>query len=224
MKTVCIIQARMGSSRLPGKVLLPLNGHTVIQEVISRSQRIFSVDEVAVAVSDRPGNDILAEYVAGEGIRCIRGSEPDVLSRYVEAAKETEASIIVRVTADCPLISPELCSDVVLELKKSGADYASNIMPRTFPQGFDCEAFTLNTLLAANRFATSGPDREHVTQWMQRDDSVRRVNVRCRWPLEGRVTLDTVDDYRVICAAFGHQPYECLRKAGPGIAALRAAG
>jgi spore coat polysaccharide biosynthesis protein SpsF len=206
VKTVCIIQARMGSKRLPGKVLLPLNGHTVISEVISRCQRISGVDQIACAISEAPGNDKLAATAALCGIQVIRGPEMDVLSRYVKAAHETQASVIVRITADCPLISPDLCSEVVARQKRWGVKYASNIFPRrTWPKGMDCEVFTLDALLEANRFAL-GEDREHVTPWMQKN-LVNWVTVESPWPIEGRLTLDTEDDYRTICAHFGNEPY-----------------
>jgi spore coat polysaccharide biosynthesis protein SpsF (cytidylyltransferase family) len=130
----------------------------------------------------------------------------DVLSRYVKAAHETQASVIVRITADCPLISPDLCSEVVARQKRWGVKYASNIFPRrTWPKGMDCEVFTLDALLEANRFAL-GEDREHVTPWMQKN-LVNWVTVESPWPIEGRLTLDTEDDYRTICAHFGNEPY-----------------
>jgi spore coat polysaccharide biosynthesis protein SpsF (cytidylyltransferase family) len=137
------------------------------------------------------------------------GPEDDVLMRYWDVAHVTKADVIVRVTGDCPLISPELCGEVVAARQRSNADYASNIEPRTFPQGMDCEVFTWDTLCRATKH---GPD-EHVTTWMRKSPDVKRVNVRSPWPLEGRLTLDTEDDYRVICAYFGHAPYEHLRAA-----------
>jgi spore coat polysaccharide biosynthesis protein SpsF (cytidylyltransferase family) len=206
----------MGSKRLPGKVLLPLNGHTVIGEVLTRCRRILGVNRVVCAVPDTAENDELADYAFYYGSQwqpgcheVYRGPEHNVLVRYAQVAEATEADIIVRVTGDCPLISPELCGEVVAALKRSGADYASNIEPRTFPQGMDCEAFTFETL---QRAWLQGED-EHVTTWMRKSPDVKRVNVRSPWPLEGRLTLDTEDDYRVICAYFGHAPYEHLRAA-----------
>jgi spore coat polysaccharide biosynthesis protein SpsF len=207
----------MGSKRLPGKVLLPLNGHTVIGEVLERCRRIPGVDFVVCAVPDTTENDQLADYVFYHGTQwqmgcheVYRGDEHDVLHRYYETAKATKADIIVRVTGDCPLISPELCGEVLARLKSDEADYASNIEPRTFPQGYDCEAFTYQTLLEANE---QDSEREHVTTWMRAAPGVKRVNVRSPWPLEGRLTLDTEDDYKTICAYFGHEPYQHLRAA-----------
>lgn len=209
MKTVCIVQARMGSTRLPGKVLLPLNGHTVIGEVLTRCKQIPGVDQVVCATPDREIAEAADRY--GASPYWLKYAENDVLNRYALAADEYSADIIVRVTGDCPLISPELCGEVLVALKRNNAQYASNVHPRTFPQGMDCEAFTMETLLRANAHAKPH-QREHVTTWMLNAD-IKRVNVISPWKLYGRLTLDTEDDYRVICAAFGHQPYERLRAA-----------
>jgi len=199
---VCIIQARMGSARLPGKVMLPLNGHTVISEVVARCWQIPGIDLVVVATPD----DVIEKEI-GSVCKVVRGPEHDVLSRYVKAARETDAKVIMRITADCPLLCPELCGLVLNALP--GHDYASNVEPRTFPQGYDCEAFTFETLYRAGM---ESDEREHVTTWMRSAD-IKRVNVRAPFKMEGRLTLDTEDDYRVICAAFGHEPYQCLRAA-----------
>ena len=216
MRTVCIVQARIGSKRLPGKVLLPLNVHTVIGEVLTRCRRIPGVDRVVCAVPDTPENDKLADYVFYHGTQwqpgcheVYRGPEDDVLKRYLQVAKATEADIIVRVTGDCPLISPELCGEVVAARARSDADYASNIEPRTFPQGMDCEVFTWGLLCRA---VLRGAD-EHVTTWMRSDPDVNRVNVRSPWPIEGRLTLDTYDDYNVISAYFTDESRKHLRAA-----------
>lgn len=201
MKTVCIVQARLGSKRLPGKVLLPLNGTTVLGEVLTRCKQIAGVDQVVLATPD----EALAVEAIDYQVPSYLGDEHDVLGRYYNASVMFGAHIIVRITADCPLLSPELCSEVVSALKREGADYASNVHPRTFPQGFDCEAFTMETLEKAHRNA--GPhQREHVTTWMLEAD-IKRVNVTSPWKLEGRLTLDTWDDYQAIRASF---PDRCV--------------
>jgi spore coat polysaccharide biosynthesis protein SpsF (cytidylyltransferase family) len=136
----------------------------------------------------------------------------DVLTRYRQAAEASGAGIIMRITADCPLLSPELCATVLRKLVKTKADYASNVEPpRTFPKGFDCEVFTIRTLRRADEEAAPN-EREHVTTWMQRAD-IKRASVKSPWPLDGRLTLDTWDDYVTICAAFGHEPHSSLRAA-----------
>jgi spore coat polysaccharide biosynthesis protein SpsF len=195
---VCIVQARMGSTRLPGKVLLPLNGHTVVGEVLTRCKQIKGIDRVICAIPDTKENDNL-EIEAEKYCKVVRGPEHDVLSRYFMALPPGSTDVM-RITADCPLISPELCGAVLQKLIDARADYASNIDPRSFPQGMDCEAFTANLLLTA--YIHAGPhEREHVTTWM-RSANIRRVNVSSPWRLEGRLTLDTWDDYQTIRASF----------------------
>ena len=188
---------------------MPLNGQTVLGEVLSRCKRIPGVDLVVCTVPTSPENDLVAE-LASTYCRVVIGPEQDVLGRYLLAAKVVDADIIMRITADCPLISPELCGQVLKARTKANADYASNIEPRTFPQGFDCEVFTFETLKKADE---QSEEREHVTTWMRQSKEVKRVNVKSPWPLEGRLTLDTWEDYIVICAAFGHEPYQRLRAA-----------
>jgi spore coat polysaccharide biosynthesis protein SpsF len=195
---VCIVQARMGSKRLPGKVLLPLNGHTVVGEVLTRCNRMRGIERVICAIPDTAENDKL-ELEAEKYCKVVRGPEHDVLTRYFRAMPE-DAEFVMRITADCPLLCPALCDDVLFKLIDTRADYASNIDPRTFPHGMDCEAFTRDTLQRAHYHA--GPhEREHVTTWM-RSANIRRVNVSSPWRLEGRLTLDTWDDYQTIRASF----------------------
>jgi spore coat polysaccharide biosynthesis protein SpsF len=196
----------MGSSRLPGKVLLPLNGHTVVEEVIARCKRIKGLDGVVCAIPHTKENDRLARVV-GE---CYRGPEHDVLSRYMGAAKKYGATVIMRITADCPLINPGLCGAVLEAQEQFNCDYSSNVEPRTFPRGYDCEVFTLDALKRADEHSTP-EEREHVTPWMRRTD-LKKSNTGAAWNLEGRLTLDTMDDYRVICAAF-NEPEQRLRVA-----------
>jgi spore coat polysaccharide biosynthesis protein SpsF len=195
---VCIVQARMGSKRLPGKVLLPLNGHTVVGETLTRCKQIRGIDRVICAIPDTQENDKL-ELETEKYCKVVRGPEHDVLTRYFRAAPE-DATHVMRITSDCPLISPELCGAVLQKLIDFDADYASNVDPRTFPQGMDCEVFTIATLHHAHYHA--GPhEREHVTTWM-RSANIGRVNVSSPWRLEGRLTLDTWDDYQTIRASF----------------------
>jgi spore coat polysaccharide biosynthesis protein SpsF (cytidylyltransferase family) len=181
----------------------------VIGEVLTRCQRITGVDEVVCAIPEGEGE---LRFEAAKYAAVYEGPEHDVLSRYCGAAVKHEAEIIMRITADCPLLSPELCAEVLNGLKQSDADYASNILPRTFPKGFDCEVFTLQMLWHADMHSEDH-EREHVTPWMQRDRFIRRVNIASPWPLDGRLTLDTWDDYKTICAAFNHDAPEHLRAA-----------
>lgn len=181
----------------------------MVGEVLARCIRISGIDEVVCAI---PKGESELRFEASKYAHVYEGPEHDVLSRYCGAAVDHDADIIMRITADCPLISPELCAEVLNGLKQADADYASNILPRTFPKGFDCEVFTLQMLWHADMHSQTH-EREHVTPWMQRDSQVTRVNIASPWPLDGRLTLDTEDDYKIICAAFGHEADQRLHAA-----------
>jgi len=165
MRRVCVVQARMGSTRLPGKVLRDLAGRPMLAQLLRRLGACTSLDEIVVATTIEASDDPIAELGVSEGIRVCRGSETDVLSRIVEAARDTDADVIVRVTADCPLIDPQVMDRVINELttNASTADYASNVIRRTFPRGLDVEAMFLDTLLRVDRLARTRTEREHVT-------------------------------------------------------------
>ena len=198
----------MGSTRLPGKVLLPLNGHRVIDEVLLRCKMI-GLDEVICAISLTGDNDPLADYAA-KICRISRGPEEDVLARYLIAAAEARADYIMRVTADCPLINPDLCRLVMDTLISSGADYVCNNLPRTYAHGLDCEAFTMRTLRKAHKRAKPN-QREHVTTWMRESPSIRKINISAPEVSHERVTLDTQADYDRITAIFNQR----VRPSGP---------
>lgn len=157
-------------------------------------------------------NDFLYQEAKRYVEEVYLGSENDVLDRYYQAARVARADIIMRITGDCPLISPELCGAVLEKFKSHNALYASNIEPRTFPRGLDCEVFRMEILEGTHAQATDPYDREHVTSWMRKWPK-QRVNVASPWPIEGRLCLDTEDDYKVICAHFGHEPYQHLSAA-----------
>lgn len=165
MKRVCVVQARMGSTRLPGKVLLDLAGRPMLAQLLRRLRACRSLDEIVVATSTAGSDDPIAELAAHEGVRVSRGSEDDVLGRIIEAGRATQADVVVRVTADCPLIDPEVTDRVVDELtaNSGAADYASNVLRRTYPRGLDVEAMFFDTLLRVERLAQTRAEREHVT-------------------------------------------------------------
>ncbi|MFI5346407.1 MAG: cytidylyltransferase domain-containing protein [Elusimicrobiota bacterium] len=170
MKRVFIVQARMTSTRLPGKILLDLDGRPLLSRQLERLRRCRTADEIVVACTTNAADDAIAALCADEGVRIFRGSESDVLSRYLGAAREAGADVVVRVTSDCPIICPEVCDTVVNARETSGADYASNTLKRTFPRGLDCEAFTREALEKAASEATSAPSREHVTWRIHTED------------------------------------------------------
>lgn len=165
MNRTVLIQARMNSTRLPGKVLLDLEGSPMLAWQIRLLKQCAEVDEIVVATTTQPEDDALAELADREEVRWFRGSDEDVLSRFVGAAREVAADVVIRVTADCPLLSPEVTDRVIRELtdNRDSCDYASNVLERTYPRGLDVEALYLDTLLRCARLGISALSREHVT-------------------------------------------------------------
>ena len=203
MRVAAIVQARMGSTRLPGKVLAPLGGRSILARVTSRLARCRSIDEVVVATTDQAADDPLAAAAHALGVSVVRGSCDDVLARYLRAARCVEADVIVRVTADCPLIDPGVVDLVVAALvARPAVDYASNTHRRPFPRGLDCEAFHRDTLERIARLATSSPAREHVTAFVLEQPQLFRVRqvVSDRDDSDLRLTVDTPDDLALIRA------------------------
>jgi spore coat polysaccharide biosynthesis protein SpsF len=216
MRTVAIIQARTGSTRLPGKVLLPLLGVPALTHVVRRLARATRVDEVVVATTTLPGDDPIVDLAAREGWPITRGSEMDLLARYLDAARAHGAEQIVRVTSDCPMIDPGLVDLVVDALERRGVAYASNsLAPRTYPRGLDAEAFTLEALLQADAADLDPASREHATPYLWRHPELfRHARVAHDVDLSGhRWTVDTPEDYelvRRIFDAFGRDDFNWL--------------
>jgi spore coat polysaccharide biosynthesis protein SpsF len=208
MTTACIVQARVGSSRLPGKILLDLAGEPVLAHVLRRCLAIANVDRVVCAVPDEPASASIAAIAIALGVAIVRGPETDLVERYRLAAEAVDADIILRVTSDCPLIDPALCSQVVRPVLASEADYAANNFVHGFPHGLDCEAFSRKLLERCASEAVSAYDREHVGPWMRRHTEVRRASivgpgghmVGWRW------TLDHPEDYEFLAALVKHLP------------------
>jgi spore coat polysaccharide biosynthesis protein SpsF len=165
MKVVAIVQARMGSTHLPGKVLRDLSGRPMLQQQLNRIRLCKLLDEIVVATTNEPQDDPIIDLCRLMNIRFFRGCEHDVLARYWGAAKDCGADVIVRITADCPLIAPEITDQVIRALLDHATwyDYASNILNRTYPQGLDTEIFWRDTLERLYRMSTSKMSREHVT-------------------------------------------------------------
>ncbi len=163
MTTVAVIQARCGSTRFPRKVLAPLQGRPMLAHIIERVARATLVDRVVVATTDLPRDDEVAALAAAHGAGVTRGPEDDVLTRYVMAAREHAADVVIRITADCPLTDPGVVDRVVGARAEHSADYASNVEPPTFPEGYDVEAFTAACLFRVDGEATLAYEREHVT-------------------------------------------------------------
>jgi len=165
-QTVCIIQARMGSTRLPGKVAMDICGKSMLERVAERARYVEGIDKVVVATSNLPDDDRVEHLATRADVPCFRGSELDVLERYHQAAIAYRAEEIVRVTADCPLLDYNVSGLVVTRFRKEQPDYASNTLTRTYPRGLDTELLRMDVLDVAHREATEQLDREHVTRFI----------------------------------------------------------
>lgn len=201
MKRVIIVQARMGSTRLPGKVLEHVEGVPMLALQIERLRRCRSADEIVIATTAAERDEPVVALAEELAVRWYRGSESDVLARYVGAARDAGADVIVRVTADCPLIDPAVTDRVIEALLGSGADYASNTQVRTYPRGLDTEVFHQDVLRRIDRMADSRPAREHVTYFINYDrpdlfvrESVEdsEDNSDLRWTVDEQADLDLV--------------------------------
>jgi spore coat polysaccharide biosynthesis protein SpsF len=215
---VAIVQARMGSSRLPGKVLMDLAGETMLARVIQRLRIARSLDEIVVATSTHDGDDAVVREAGRHGVGVYRGSERDVLERYVGAARAFRAGVVVRVTADCPLLDPWVVDRVVTALAND-VDYASNTHFRSYPRGLDVEALHRDTLERIDRLGTSAAAREHVTAFVVEQRALFRVaQVRAaRDASDLRWTVDTPEDLEMVRSLYAGldlasevRPYEQL--------------
>jgi spore coat polysaccharide biosynthesis protein SpsF len=205
--TTAIIQARMSSTRLPGKVLLDLAGEPMLARAVERTQRAQRIDRVIVATTVEPEDEPIVELCGARGWSVFRGGRDDVLDRYYQAAVTDGADPIVRITSDCPVIDPGIIDRVVGRL--SGVnDYASNINPRrTFPRGLDVEAFTFAALSTAWREDRDPSGREHVTPFLYRHPERFRIAlVESDRPeaASHRWSVDTPEDYELLQRIYAH--------------------
>jgi glutamate-1-semialdehyde 2,1-aminomutase/spore coat polysaccharide biosynthesis protein SpsF len=211
MKIVAIIQARMGSTRLPGKVLADVQGHPMIWHVVNRTRRASRIDQVIVATSEGVADDPLAAFCAANDIPCFRGSENDVLDRYYHAAQKFGATAIVRITGDCPLIDPAVIDHVIEGFLAAGADHTSNCVRPTYPDGLDAEIFRASALEIAWREARKPAEREHVTPYLKTSGQFRLTGVESDGPsaADERWSVDEPQDLefvRAVFAAFNGRP------------------
>lgn len=201
---VAIIQARMGSTRLPGKVLMEVNGSSLLEIMLKRVALSNKVDQIIVATSELPQDDPIAKFCVDNGHKLFRGSETDVLSRFYQCATQAGASVIVRLTADCPLIDPTTIEKVIALYENSDVDYASNTVPpetSTFPDGSDVEVFSYDALTRAYYEAQHSHDREHVTFYFWRDPDRGFKTVQLRQAQDQskyRLTVDYPEDFAAI--------------------------
>lgn len=204
---VAIIQARMTSTRLPGKVLMEVAGRPMLWQQIRRVEKSKIVNEIIVATTTNETDDPIDQLTRQAGVGCFRGSENDVLGRFADAARASRGDVIVRLTADCPLIDPDVMDRVIISLCDSPSryDYASNVIRRTYPRGTDVEAFFSDTLFRMDRLAITSQDREHVTTFLRSSHpelfltcSVEdgQNNADLRW------TVDTQKDFEFVCKIY----------------------
>lgn len=206
MRVVAIIQARMGSTRLPGKVLKDLGGETVLARVVTRVRRATLLDEIVVATSVQPADDAIVQECERLSVACFRGDEADVLDRYYRAAQKFAADSVVRITADCPLIDPELIDAAVRAFLEQTADYATNSLLVTYPPGLDVEVFTAEALACAWRSAKQDYERAHVTPYLYQNPGLFKiVSLTAESDYSNyRWTLDTAEDLEMIRAIYEH--------------------
>lgn len=208
MNTVCVIQARIGSTRLPGKVLKKICGKTILEHDIDRLKRVKNIDEIVIATTILEKDNLIVKEAKRLGIKYFRGSEENVLSRYYYAAKENNAEAIVRVTSDCPLIDSEITGSIIQYYVDNidKYDYVSNTIKRTYPRGLDTEVFSFAALEKAFNEAILDRDREHVTPYIWDNSDIFKLGyltndvdyADLRW------TLDTKEDFELINRIYGY--------------------
>ena len=204
MKVSSIIQARMGSSRLPGKVLKEICGLPVLIHVINRVKQAKKVDEIIVATTDKSRDDVIVDIGKKENVKVFRGSEEDVLERYYKAARYFKSDTVVRITSDNPLTDYRLIDKIIDNLILHEADYSCNNMPPTYPYGLDCECFTFKTLENAFFNAKEHYEREHVSPYIRENNELFKI-VSIKGDKDYSYlswTLDTQEDYEYIKIIF----------------------
>lgn len=203
MKIVAIVQARMGSTRLPNKVMKPICSIPMIELLLTRLAKAKEVTQIVVATSTDERNLPLVKHVQKLGYACEQGSENDVLDRYLQVAKAHQADVIVRITGDCPVVDPELVDEVIRQFKFANVDYFSNIDPPTFPDGLDIEVFTFDALEKASKETHDSFDREHVTPYLRRPGIYKTKSMQHSENLSSlRWTVDELSDFDVIEKVF----------------------
>lgn len=206
MKVVCIMQARVGSSRLPEKVLKEIAGKTVLEHDVDRLKRVKRIDEIVIATTVEEKDYKIVDESKRLGVKFFRGSEEDVLSRYYFAAKENNADVVIRVTSDCPLLDSEITDDIIKFYLDNYPkyDYVSNTLDRTYPRGLDTEVFSFKALEKAFNEAKEKFEREHVTPFIWGNNNVFS-NYQFKDNEDNshlRLTLDTDEDLELITEVY----------------------
>jgi spore coat polysaccharide biosynthesis protein SpsF len=214
MRVVTTIEARMRSSRLPGKVLKPVLGKAMLARMIERLHRAAWSDDIVVATTTHPADDPIVELARALDVRCHRGSEDDVLARVLEAATAAGADLIVETTADCPLIDPGVIDQLVHTFQTNDVDYCANVLAPTYPRGLDVQVFARAVLEDVAERTREPADREHVSLYIyEHPERYRLLNVASGlpdWVGRLRLTVDTADDLALV-----ERVYETLYPRNP---------
>lgn len=218
VRVVAIVQARMGSSRLPGKVLADVQGKPMLRWLLDRVMVVKEIDEVVVATTTNPEDDVLEEWLNDNEVFCFRGSEGDVLGRFYHCAQDWSPDLVVRITADDPLKDPGLISRAIsFILADKTIDYCSNTLAPTYPEGLDIEVFRYTALVRAYCNATLLSEREHVTPYIwKHPDKFKlygfryEIDLSCwRWTVDNSLDLDFI---RAIYGYFINEPLVSFEK------------
>lgn len=200
MQVVCIVQARMGATRFPGKPLKKVLDRPLLSYLIERLHQSASLNDIVVATTTEPQDDMIALWCAQENVNCFRGSEENVLERYVLAGRAYHADVVVRVTGDCPLIDPVVVDTVVEFYLQHQFDYVSNTIVRSYPRGLDVEVCSLDLLERVLKLAKKPEEKEHVTLYIYEHPEVFSIGSVVRSALESkdRWTVDTPEDFQLV--------------------------
>lgn len=216
INTLIITQARMGSSRLPGKILKKIGDKTLLEIHVDRLLKSVNADAVMIATTINPYDEVVYDLARKMGVMTFRGAENDVLDRFYQAAKQHKPNWVVRVTSDCPLLDPQLIDLVILKAKETSVDYCSNILIEHFPDGQDVEVFTFNALEKAWHEAKLPSEREHVTPYIRNNINGKgksifsAVNYNCEKDYSAtRMTVDEPADFRMIEALISELGSNC---------------
>lgn len=208
MKIVATIEARMTSSRLPGKVLLPAMGHPMLYHLVRRLQAAPSIDEIVLATTTNTADEPLVEFAKREGVRVFRGSEDDVMGRVIGAAESAHADVVVEITGDCPIIDPDIAEQTIRMFKRHDVAYVANSYISSYPDGMDTQVFGLDTLKQSAAMTNDPLDREHVSRHINNHPELfPHLNLiappSLHWPGLG-LTLDELADYELLKKIIEH--------------------
>jgi len=201
-KIVATVEARMTSSRLPGKPLLKVLEKTMIEHLLLRLKSVPSIDTIVLATTTNHTDDVLVKEAENLGVKVFRGDENDVMQRVIDASESVEASTIVEITGDCPIIDPQIVEQCIRMFKYNNADYVSNVIPRSYPDGMDTQIFSLKTLKKSASMTKNIIDREHVSLHIRKNPKIfNQIHLvappELHWPSLG-LTLDEIGDYELI--------------------------